>query len=155
MILIGIDPGLSGALARLEDGKLTLLEDLPTIRLASGRRVYNVQALALLLHRVTRGGQPLWVLLERQHPMPKQGVTSTFSIGYGAGLLEGILATLGVPYELVPAKSWRRVMLAGMPAGKASSLIVAARLYPQAEIGRHHGRADALLIAEYGRRQHA
>ena len=90
--------------------------------------------------------------------MPEQGVTSTFSMGHGLGLWEGILSALGVPYQMVTPQAWKKAMMAGQEKEKDASRQVAMRLFPSTipklSLKKHHGRSDALLIAEYLRRQH-
>ncbi len=87
--------------------------------------------------------------------MPGQGVVSMFSMGYGYGLLLGVIVALEIPYTLVAPQTWKKAMLFDMPArDKAASLARAKQLFPtmSGEIGKHHGKAEALLIAEYGKR---
>lgn len=137
------------------------------------RHDYDDQALAAFLCRVATKCGPVRVWLEKQHPMKKQGLTSTFSTGTGFGVLRGVLAGLqaaGLPvvWTIVPARTWQRVMLAGLPknkSGKASSGLAAqvcADIWPDVSLlatrksrKPHEGLADALVIAEYGRRQSA
>ena len=70
--------------------------------------------------------------------------------------MRGVLAGLGIPYELVTPQKWKRAM--GVPSGdKSSSRPVALRLFPslaaELRLKKDHGKADALLIAGYGRRR--
>lgn len=179
MIFVGIDPGLDGAIAViLPDGKLHF-EDTPTLMVTGGRkqkREYNIQAMANLLNPLQQRyasvtadptGQVM-VGLESVHAMPigwkdadgrerGQGVTSMFSMGHGFGLWKGILAAFQIPYELVPPQRWKKHLMNGQGHDKDASRGVAMRLYPQSAQHltrkKDHGRADALLIAEYVRRE--
>ena len=94
------------------------------------------------------------VAIERVHSMPKQGVASSFKFGMGFGIWLGILAALRLPHELVTPQAWKKLMLAGMPKEKDASRQRAMQLFPDVDLSlkRHHGRADALLIAEWLRR---
>jgi hypothetical protein len=86
--------------------------------------------------------------------MPKQGVVSVGNYMYAYGQLIALLFSLRLSYTEVIPVVWKRVMLFGMAkAGKINDLIRARQLFPQIEIPKtKDGRADALLIAEYGRR---
>jgi crossover junction endodeoxyribonuclease RuvC len=99
----------------------------------------------------------VFAVLEAVHSMPKQGVASSFSFGRGLGIWEGILSALAVPYVKVAPQTWKKVMMADAPHdNKDASRIIASRLFPQMEgyftRKKDHNRAEALLMAEYGRR---
>ena len=99
----------------------------------------------------------LLVLVEKQQAFPKQGVVSTFKLGIQYGMILGILKALKIPYEEITAKKWQKVMLGNYGKKtrkeiKQLSLERAKSLFPYLDIGKHDGKADALLIAEYGRR---
>jgi crossover junction endodeoxyribonuclease RuvC len=157
LIVVGIDPGLDGAVAVLVDGRLDLVNDTPVIKVLS-RRQYDVREMWAKLFNITlRQEGRVYAGIERQRPMPQQGVTSTFNIGHGYGLWTGLVTAFGWPYEIVEASRWKSALLDGMPKEKGSSVIVAKRLFPDSEkiLGRKkdHNRADAILIAEYMRRR--
>lgn len=155
MITIGIDPGLDGAIAVLRDTKLEALYDMPTLKVGKKRE----PAVSEIAKELGRYQGLLWpelrIGIEHVHAMPKQGVTSTFRFGYGYGLLVGIIAATGFPFERVTPQRWKRDMLHGLPKAKHASLLRARELFPAADLrlAKHHGRADALLIAEWLRRQ--
>jgi hypothetical protein len=154
---IGIDPGVSGAIAAiLEDGSVRFF-DMPVCKVKSGKGAkseYDASALAsiLQLHGMYCRTH---ATIERQQSMPGQGVASTFKTGFGFGLLVGALAGLKLPYTVVSAVTWKRRMMDGMGKEKGASILRAKQLFPQAaselHLKKHHGRADALLIAAYGR----
>ena len=156
-IVIGIDPGVGGAVAAMYGhGTLIRINDTPVIWAKVGnrkRRVYDVAAMCTLISRHAGDDILIHVFLEQQQAMPKQGVTSMFSTGYGYGLWAGILAGLGVSHTVVAPRRWQAVMLSGQGDPKARALVTAARLFPRCVIPKsRHGRADALLLMEYGRR---
>lgn len=95
----------------------------------------------------------LTAVVEKQAAMPKQGVTSVFALGQRYGELLGILVALRIPFHLVAPGIWKRFM--GVTSDKASSRTLARQLWPTAPLARvkDHGVAEALLIAEYGRRR--
>jgi crossover junction endodeoxyribonuclease RuvC len=156
-IVIGIDPGVGGAVAAMYGhGTIIRVDDTPVFwakARRSKRRVYDVAAMRTLISRHAGHGILVTVFVEHQQAMPKQGVTSMFSTGYGYGLWLGILAGLAIPHTVVAPRRWQAAMLAGQGEPKARALLAAARLFPGCAIPkRRHGRADALLLAEYGRR---
>ena len=154
MKIVGIDPGFSGALAVLDGGEVVAVEDLPVqyVKNTSGklRGEYVESRLVQLidLHRISH------VFLEKQGSMPDQSAQSTFSTGFGFGLIRGVLSALRIPYELVHPVTWKKAMLEGLGRNKSHSLAKARALFPTADLGRRKdaGRAEALLIACYGRR---
>jgi crossover junction endodeoxyribonuclease RuvC len=163
MIVIGIDPGLDGAIAALLPtglGFTLRIVDMPVIK-AGKKRKTDIPELARLLANYAPGATHFGV--ELAHSYPHQGVASCFSFGHGLGVIEGILGALGHSYELVSPQRWRRVMLADFQAAatpaerKAQSVQAARRLFPQGQFvgprgGALDGRADATLLAEYQRR---
>ena len=162
-IWIGIDPGLSGAVAALdEQGKIITVQDVPvlTVKKAKGhKRVYVESQMATILESIKAsapgGRDSLIVFLESVHAMPGQGVTSMFSMGTGLGIWLGILAALRIPYERVEPAKWKREMGIASGSDKSASIVRASQLFPTASLSRKKddGRADALLLAEWGRRK--
>jgi len=116
-------------------------------------RAYRPKAMADLLAELA----PDLVVLEQQQPMPGQGVTSTYSTGYGFGLWEGVCAGLGLPALRVRPQRWQKVVLAGCPGeGKERAVRAVEALLPDFDLtpGRrrkpHEGLADACCLALYG-----
>jgi crossover junction endodeoxyribonuclease RuvC len=150
---IGIDPGLGGALAILAaDGALKALHDTPVLTLSTSRgtrQEYDVPGLVTLLKPYT--GSEAHVLLEESQAMPGQGVRSMWMTGYGYGIWIGLLAALKLPYTTVRPAVWKRAL--GLSKDKEQARLKAMQLFPSAPL-RHkqdHGRAEALLMAWYGR----
>lgn len=170
MIVLGIDPGLSGACALLHgDSMVAEVFDTPTlevVRNGKRRREYQIATLCQeLIERIgvywsdvrtdgTTGVSSIYAYLESVNAFPGQGVTSMFSLGRGLGIWEGVLAALNIPYTKVLPQVWKRTMLGGKTKqAKESSRLRAQQLFPSADLSRKrdHGRAEALLIAEWGR----
>jgi crossover junction endodeoxyribonuclease RuvC len=166
MKIMGIDNGLDGALVMLDGGKPVVLLVMPTITLhgaTKDHREYMVADLRyfLNLHR------PDHVFIEKAHAMPKQGVSSMFTTGFGFGLMQGLIAGLELPFTIVQAVTWQKTFFTGMAKGKKEkgytkglAAIVCSRLWPGTEWRAtdnckkpHDGLCDAALIAEYGRRE--
>lgn len=158
-LILGIDVGLSGALAfRWEDGELRVV-DTPTLTIERGRktkREMDLSRLATMLedHRDKHPGE-IHAYVEQVGAMPGQGVTSMFAFGKSYGVVLGALAALQVPYTLVHPAMWKRAMQ--VPQGKDGARQRASQLLPgsadQWPLKKDHNRAEAALIAEYGWRQ--
>jgi len=152
MIIMGIDPGLSGAVAiyDTQTGEVSI-EDMPTVAVMRGgksKSEISPQALSELI----AAGYAQTAFLERVGAMPGQGVTSMFSFGRSVGMVEGILAALDIPVTIVPPQTWRKRV--SVREGKDGSRERAMQLFPrQAAMfsrKKDDGRADAALIAYYG-----
>src|SRR5262249_17784744 len=111
-MIVGIDPGLSGAVAVLApDGALEALWDTPTLMLRTSRgtkQEYDVPGLVALL--APYAGPQCHVLIEESQAMPGQGVRSTWTTGYGFGVWLGLLAALQMPYTRVRPQIWKRAL---------------------------------------------
>lgn len=145
-LVIGIDPGVSGAIALVSPKGTVLVHDMPVMKLGKSSRV-NAAHLSSLLSAARDGH----AVIEHVAAMPKQGVVSVFSFGHAAGVVEGVLPALGISYELVRPAVWKRhFKLIG--ADKEASRAKAIQLYPNAPLDRKKdaGRAEAILLARYG-----
>jgi crossover junction endodeoxyribonuclease RuvC len=159
VIYIGIDPGLNGAVGVIGEQAGTgcpKVFDTPTM-VVSGvkdKRVYNTAAMALLLKPFST--ENVLVVLESVHSMPKQGVASSFSFGQGLGMWQGIIAALGLPLEMPSPQRWKKEIMADQGKDKDASRYKAIQLFPSLALRltrvKDDGRAEALLMAEYGRR---
>ena len=151
MISIGIDPGLTGAIAVIggETGNEIELFDMPTSAKLTGKgQQLNLAALHFLLH--DRLGE---VWLEQVGPMPGQGVTSMFGFGRTVGQIEGIVSALGLPVQYVTPQRWKRPLgLIGRDKDAARTLAIQRFPAVASMLARKKdcGRADALLIAYHG-----
>lgn len=151
MIYFGVDPGLTGAIAAIDDeANLILCADLPVSR--HGKLAWiDANDLSVMI-RDARNGSPSRITIERSQSMPGQGVSSTFCIGVVLGSILAACQYIGVPIDLVTASAWKNSM--GLDSQKSTSLDRARLLFPTAELERKkdHNRAEALMIAEYARR---
>ena len=146
-VYIGIDPGADGAIAILAgDGRVMTVCDMPSHAETIREILAIVQA-------------DKFVAIEAQQAMPGQGVTSMFSLGQRYGLLTSILVALQIPHEAVRPQAWMKALGIPPKSDKKAHVERALSLFPTAEVkgprgGMKDGRADALLIAEFGRRTH-
>jgi crossover junction endodeoxyribonuclease RuvC len=158
-IVLGIDPGLDGAIAALNPaGEVVAARPMPV--LAGRRREIDAGWIVGWLYRIeeTEGGFALAVV-EKVHAMPKQGVSSSFAFGLGYGQVLGVLAALKVPVVLVTPQQWKGAILAGTAKDKAAAIAYCRRRWPEVSLvpdrcrTPHDGLADALCLAEFARRQ--
>lgn len=147
-LTIGIDPGLSGAIAFMGDHD-TAAFDLPVIRDNKLAWIDGAELQAMIIN--ARGGRQATAMVERVNSMPQQGVASSFQFGVGFGSILSILQALSIPIEFVRPAVWKKALNLG--ADKKAALHKARLLYPDVDLrlAKHDGRAEALLIARYAR----
>ena len=155
MIILGIDPGLSGALAFLETRTNTVeVVDMPTVTVMRNRKEKREVSPQLVADIVVKRHVEA-AFLEKVNAMAGQGVSSVFSFGRSAGIIEGVLAAFDIPTTLVTPQAWQKAM--GVRDGKDGSRERAMQLFPaSAELfqrKKDDGRSDASLIAKYGATQ--
>lgn len=151
---IGVDPGLDGAIAVVDkDGGLVQIYDMPTVDVVVGGKSKCKVAPAAIADELkfyTTNGRCV-AICESVSARPRQGVTSMFGFGRSLGVVEGVLAGMGIPYELVPPPTWVKHMR--VAPGKGGSRSRAMEIWPSmaGEFKRvkDDGRADAALIALY------
>jgi crossover junction endodeoxyribonuclease RuvC len=157
-IVIGIDPGLSGAIAFIPRQGESWVEDMPVLTLsATGfvKRALNPHGLSRILraHVSSLDLDPVnpVVFIERVNAFPGQGVASMFSLGMSFWGAFSVAATLAYETRLVEPKDWKRHFHLAKDKDLARGM--AQRLFPHIDLSRvkDHGRAEALLIAAYGR----
>ena len=157
MIIIGIDPGLDGAIAAIDTNQtFVAVFDMPTLELKSGKkkkRTIDCHGVVKILTDLS-AEEYCHAFIELVHSMPNQGVRSMFTMGETFGALKMALAALRIPFEEVTPQRWKKVMLHGMMRDKDASRYKAQQLFPSVSLSRKkdRDRADALMIAAYGRR---
>jgi crossover junction endodeoxyribonuclease RuvC len=147
-LTIGVDPGIHGAIAILDQaGELVSVDDLPVIRDLSLAWIDGSGLQFIILN--ASQGRPTRAIIERVSSMPGQGVASSFLFGVGFGSVLSVLQAMQIPLEFVTASVWKRSY--GLGKDKHASLHKARLLYPTAELrlAKYDGRAEALLIARY------
>jgi crossover junction endodeoxyribonuclease RuvC len=153
MILCGLDPGLQGAYAIIDDkGAVTGIGDLPTHTVGRANGKLKLELDAHGLHALLREAKVNQVVIEQVSAMPKQGVTSTFRFGYAAGCIYGVVAALGIPVSFVTPQRWQAHHRIGRGPDDAVRKVLQLHpgLHEQLKRKKDHHRADAVLIALYG-----
>jgi crossover junction endodeoxyribonuclease RuvC len=152
--IIGIDPGLSGAVAIINGTDSLIVIDMPTMTVErNGKAKRQVSASELADIFSPYDSSKCHVYVEKVSAMAGQGVTSVFSFGRSFGMIEGILAAFKLPVTYVAPATW--VKAVGRGQGKDASRARAMELFPnnQADfkLKKWDGRADAALIAYWGK----
>ena len=156
MIYIGIDPGKKGAIA-FTDGYGAFVHDMPLD--ADGR--IDAQGLMLLMSSKILSSSKSMCFVEKAQAMPGQGVTSVFNYGVGYGVIRAVLQISCIPFQEIHPMKWKKEFTL-IKKDKADSVAIARQLFPHAPLVRDKkgggeilldGRAEALLICEYCRRQ--
>ena len=148
--VIGIDPGISGAISVFSRFPNTLHDvfDMPTLEVDSGKtKKRHISASGL--RDILVSFPTAHVVIEKVGAMPGQGVSSMFNFGRSAGIIEGVVAALRMPHTYVTPATWTKAV--GRAAGKDASRMRAMELFPsKADLfkrAKDDGRADAALIA--------
>ena len=153
MKIIGIDPGLSGAIAILEDKKVFSVSDMPVM--AEGKknkRQLNSAQLVNIIRENTNPKEDIAVVVEQVNAMPGQGVTSMFNFGQTFGAIKGICAALGLPIFFVRPSKWKKHFNL-INSSKDSSRTKVIEMYPslssQLAKKKDVNKSDDILIARY------
>ena len=160
-VIATIDPGVGGAVGLLGPSGQWVVHDCPCDEVVINKKKKQIPNPTLMGQLLTVRGLT-HVYIERAHPMPSQGVTSSFNYGMGYGFWLAIIAMLGVSHTKITSGVWSKVMLVGKDTStltlrKHASRARALELFPylaeSIRLAKHHGRSDAVLIGEYGMRQ--
>lgn len=158
---LGIDPGVTGALALVgPEGDARLLVDVPSMTVKVGgreRNDYDIPAMLDTLRLVNRG-VPIRVILEKVGVMPTDGKVGAFSFGKGYGAWQALLHAIGLPFTLVSPLVWKRefgLLGCNKDASRAYAIQLFPTLLDRLKRVKDHNRADALLLAEWGRQTQA
>ena len=154
MKIIGIDPGLSGAIAILEDNKVLQIFDMPVM--AEGkknkRQLNSAQLVNIIKENTHLSDDEKAVVVEQVNAMPGQGVTSMFNFGQTFGAIKGICAALNLPIFFVRPTKWKKHFEL-INSSKDSSRTKAIEMYPslsnQLSKKKDVNKSDAILIARY------
>ena len=153
MKIVGIDPGLSGAIAILENKKVLSLFDMPIM--AEGKknkRQLNSAQLVNIIKESLNLNDEIAVVVEQVNAMPGQGVTSMFNFGQTFGAIKGVCAALDLPIFFVRPSKWKKYFEL-INSSKDSSRTKAIEMYPslsnQLAKKKDVNKSDAILIARF------
>ena len=154
MKIIGIDPGLSGAIAILENNKVLNIFDIPVMTEGkkNKRQLNSALLVNLLKENINKEEEEVAVVVEQVNAMPGQGVTSMFNFGQTFGAIKGICAALEFPIYFVRPSKWKKHFEL-INSSKDSSRTKAIEMYPklsnQLSKKKDVNKSDAILIARF------
>lgn len=165
---IGIDPGVNGAIGCIKPDGTYAAVDTPTIKVATASKTrqgkarvkqqYNENLMVWYLENMLSEAEankwPVRAIVEDVHSMPRDGSIAAFTFGESKGIWRGMLAALRIPYDMVSPAKWKP-QIVGKGADKDASRVKAQRMFPKLDMSKKkdHNRAEALLLAEYLKRQ--
>ena len=160
MLIIGIDPGISGSICFFEDNKIIDVVEMPTMtegkknkRQVNGSQIYNE-----ILKRINKSERSsIRVVIEQVSAMPGQGVTSMFNFGQSFGILKGICSAMQLPMYFVRPAKWKKYF-GLINSEKDASRTKAIEMFPyfssQLSKKKDSNKADAILIASFYHETH-
>ncbi len=154
MLIIGIDPGISGSICFFEDGKIIEVIEMPVMtegkknkKQVNGAQIYNE-----FLKRINNKDDDIRVVIEQVSAMPGQGVTSMFNFGQSYGILKGICSAMQLPMFFVRPAKWKKYFNL-INSQKDASRTRAIEIFPyfssQLSKKKDSNKADAILIASF------
>ena len=155
MLIIGIDPGISGSICFLEEGRILDVIDMPTMiegkknkKQVNGSQIYN--EFLKIINKANN--QNVRVVVEQVSAMPGQGVTSMFNFGQSFGILKGICSAMQLPIYFVRPAKWKKYFNL-INTEKDASRTRAIEIFPYFSSNlskkKDANKADAILIASF------
>ena len=155
MLIIGIDPGISGSICFFEDGKILEVIEMPTMTEGkkNKKQVNGVQIYNEFSKRINNTeNQNTRVIIEQVSAMPGQGVTSMFNFGQSFGIIKGVCAAMQLPMFFVRPAKWKKYFSL-INSQKDASRTRAIEIFPyfstQLSKKKDSNKADAILIASF------
>ena len=155
MLIIGIDPGLSGSICFFEDGKILDVVEMPTMtegkknkRQVNGSQVYN--EISTRIKQIDK--KDIKVIIEQVSAMPGQGVTSMFNFGQSYGILKGMCSAMQLPMYFVRPAKWKKyfnLINSEKDASRTKAIEVFPYFSSQLLRKKDSNKADAILIASF------
>ena len=155
MLIIGIDPGISGSICFLQEGKIIDVIEMPTMtdgkknkRQVNGAQIFNE------ISKRIKGTekQDIRVVIEQVSAMPGQGVTSMFNFGQSFGILKGICSAMQLPMYFIRPAKWKKYFNL-INSEKDASRTRAIEIFPyfSNELAKKKdtNKAEAILIASF------
>jgi|TARA_B100000929_G_scaffold105598_1_gene83633 crossover junction endodeoxyribonuclease RuvC len=155
MLIIGIDPGISGAICFFEEGQVKEIIDIPTMaegkknkRQINGPQIYN--EISLRINKLKK--KDIVVAIEQISAMPGQGVTSMFNFGQSFGVLKGICSAMQLSMYFIRPAKWKKyfgLIKTEKDASRTKAIEIFPYISSQLSRKKDSNKADALLIASF------
>ena len=153
MKIIGIDPGLSGAIAILENNKVLNIFEMPVMSEGKkNKRQLNSAQLVKLLKENISENEEVSVVVEQVNAMPGQGVTSMFNFGQSFGVIKGICSALKLPIYFVRPVKWKKyfnLIKTDKEASRSKAIQIFPYISSKLSKKKDNNKADAILIASF------
>ena len=153
MIIIGIDPGVSGAICILNNGKITEIYEMPTmIDGKKNKKQVNGAEITNIINKELINEKDINVVIEHVSAMPGQGVTSMFNFGQSFGVLKGICAALKLSVHFIRPVKWKKHFnLINTEKDASRTKVIEVFPYISSKISKKKdaNKADAILIARF------
>ena len=153
MIIIGIDPGVSGAISIMENKKVIEIHDMPTmIDGKKNKKQVNGSQVANIIKEKLNQNKEIIVVVEHVNAMPGQGVTSMFNFGQSFGVIKGVCSALRLPIYFVRPTKWKKhfnLIKTNKDASRTKVIEVYPDISSKLSRKKDSNRADAILIARY------
>ena len=155
MLIIGIDPGISGSICFFDDGKIMDVVEMPNM--IEGKKNKKQVNGAQIFHEISTRikdirKENIKVVIEQVSAMPGQGVTSMFNFGQSFGILKGICSAMQLPMYFVRPSKWKKYFNL-INSEKDASRTKAIEIFPyfSSELSKKKdsNKADAILIASF------
>jgi len=153
MIIFGIDPGVSGAIAVLKNGRIVEVYEMPTmIDGKKNKKQVNGAEVTNIINKESNNEKNIKIVIEHVTAMPGQGVTSMFNFGQSFGVIKGISAALRLPIHFVRPVKWKKYFnLINTNKDASRTKVIEIFPYISSKISRKKdsNKADSILIAKY------
>ena len=153
MKVIGIDPGLSGAIAVIEGNKVLNILDMPVMSEGKkNKKQLNSAQLVNIIKQNVSNDEEVAVIVEQVNAMPGQGVTSMFNFGQTFGAIKGICAALNLPIFFVRPSKWKKhfgLINSSKDASRTKTIEMYPLLSSQLSKKKDVNKSDAILIAKF------
>ena len=155
MLVIGIDPGISGSICFFQDGRIIDVVEMPTMieGKKSKKQVNGSQIFNEISYRTKKiDKKDIKVVIEQVSAMPGQGVTSMFNFGQSFGILKGICSAMQLPMYFVRPAKWKKyfnLLNLEKDASRARAIEIFPYFSSQLSRKKDSNKADAILIASF------
>ena len=155
MLIIGIDPGISGSICFFEDGKIIDVVEMPTMtegkknkKQVNGSQIFN--EISERIKKIDK--KDIKVIIEQVSAMPGQGVTSMFNFGQSFGVLKGICSAMQLSVYFVRPAKWKKyfnLINSEKDASRTKAIEVFPYISQQLSRKKDSNKADAILISSF------
>ena len=155
MFIIGIDPGISGAICFFSDGKIIDVIEMPTMsegkknkKQVNGNQLFN----EIKSHLSATDQEEACVVVEHVTAMPGQGVTSMFNFGQSFGVIKGICSAMQLPIHFIRPTKWKKyfnLINTSKDASRSRAIEIFPKISEKLKRKKDSNKADAILIASY------